>query len=73
MGYMYLRKSRQKRVDGSVLTHLQLAENVWDPEKRRAQVKILYNCGRADDPQSTERLGRTGTIGSIRRSHGALP
>lgn len=55
---MYLRESRQKRSDGSVLTHLQLAENVWDPEKQRAQVKILYNCGRADDPASTERLRR---------------
>src|SRR5258708_33066963 len=55
---MYLRESRQKRADGSVLTHLQLAENVWDPEKQRAQVKILYNCGRADDPASTERLRR---------------
>ena len=55
---MYLRESRQKRVDGSVLTHLQLAENVWDPEKQRAQVKILYNCGRADDAASTERLKR---------------
>lgn len=57
-GYMYLRESRQKRADGSVLTHLQLAENVWDPEKQRAQVKILYNCGRADEPESTERLRR---------------
>jgi hypothetical protein len=55
---MYLRESRQKRTDGSVLTHLQLAENVWDPEKQRAQVKILYNCGRADDVASTERLRR---------------
>jgi hypothetical protein len=55
---MYLRESRQKRTDGSVLTHLQLAENLWDPEKRRAQVKILYNCGRADDAASTERLKR---------------
>jgi hypothetical protein len=55
---MYLRESRQKRVDGSVLTHLQLAENVWDPQKQRAQVKILYNCGRADDAASTERLRR---------------
>jgi len=55
---MYLRESRQKRADGSVLTHLQLAENVWDPEKQRAQVKILYNCGRADDVASTERLRR---------------
>jgi hypothetical protein len=55
---MYLRESRQKRADGSVLTHLQLAENVWDPEKQRAYVKIIYNCGRADDPASTERLRR---------------
>jgi hypothetical protein len=44
---MYLRESRQKRADGSVLTHLQLAENLWDPERQRAQVKIIYNCGRA--------------------------
>lgn len=55
---MYLRESRQKRADGSVLTHLQLAESVWDPDKQRAQVKILYNCGRAEDPASTERLRR---------------
>src|SRR5260370_40693824 len=50
--------ARQRGADGSVLTHLQLAENVWDPEKQRAQVKILYNCGRADDAASTERLRR---------------
>lgn len=55
---MYLRESRQKRADGSILTHLQLAENLWDPEKQRAHVHIVYNCGRADDPASTERLRR---------------
>lgn len=55
---MYLRESRQKRADGSVLTHLQLAENLWDAEKQRARVHIVYNCGRADDPASTERLRR---------------
>ena len=55
---MYLRESRQKRADGSVLTHLQLAENLWDAAKQRARVQILYNCGRADDPASTERLRR---------------
>ena len=57
-GYMYLRESRQKRADGSVLTHLQLAENRWDPERQRAQVKIIYNCGRAEDGETTERLRR---------------
>ena len=55
---MYLRESRQKRADGSVLTHLQLAENLWDAEKQRAQVKIVYSCGRADDAATTERLRR---------------
>ncbi len=55
---MYLRESRQKRADGSVLTHLQLAENIWDAEKGRAQVRILYNCGRADEPETSERLRR---------------
>lgn len=55
---MYLRESRQKRADGSVLTHLQLAENVWDAEHKRAQVKIIHNCGRADEAENIERLRR---------------
>jgi hypothetical protein len=55
---MYLRETRQKRADGSVLTHLQLAENVWDPERKRAQVKVIYNCGCAEDEETTERLRR---------------
>jgi len=55
---MYLRLSRQKRADGSVLAHLQIAENVWDPEKKRSQAKVIYNCGRADDAEVTERLKR---------------
>ena len=55
---MYLRETRQKRVDGTVLTHLQLAESVWDPDKGQSRINIVYNCGRADDPQATERLRR---------------
>ena len=55
---MYLRTSRQKRADGSTLAHLQLAENVWDPEKKRSRVRIIYNFGRGDDPEITERLRR---------------
>ena len=55
---MYLRQSSQKRADGSKLHHLQIAENVWDPAKKRSRVRILYNCGRADDPKATERLRR---------------
>ena len=53
---MYLRESKQRRADGSVVTYLQLAENVWDPEKRRSQASIVWNCGRADDAEVVERL-----------------
>lgn len=62
---MYLRLSRQKRADGTTLAHLQIAENVWDPGKKRSQTKVIYNCGRADDGAVTERLKRL--AGSILR------
>jgi len=55
---MYLRESKQKRADGSVVSYLQLAENVWNPQTRRAETRILCNCGRADDAAVTERLRR---------------
>jgi hypothetical protein len=55
---MYLRESKQRRADGSVVTYLQLAENVWDSEKRRSQANIVWNCGRADDLEVVERLRR---------------
>src|ERR671914_2362470 len=56
MPYMYLRETRQKRADGSVVTHLQMAESVWNPQKKRSEVRIVSNCGRAEDPQTVERL-----------------
>jgi hypothetical protein len=39
-----------------VLTRLLFAENIWDGEKQRARAHLVYNCGRADDPASTQRL-----------------
>ena len=54
-GYLYLRQSPQKRADGSTLRHLQIAENVWDPAKKRSRVRILHNCGRADAPKAVNR------------------
>jgi hypothetical protein len=53
---MYLRETRQKRADGSLVTHLQLAESVWNPHKKRSEVRILHNCGRAEDSRTVERL-----------------
>ena len=55
---MYLRESRQRRSDGSTVAYLQLAENAWNPERRRSEARILCNGGRADDPAVTERLRR---------------
>jgi hypothetical protein len=55
---MYLRQTRQKRADGSYLTHLQLAESDWDPVKRQTKIRIVHNCGRAEDPAVAERLRR---------------
>ncbi|MFU8822500.1 MAG: IS1634 family transposase [Gammaproteobacteria bacterium] len=55
---MYLRQTRQKRADGTTLTHLQLAESSWDPVKRQSRIRVIYNCGRADDPAVAERLRR---------------
>jgi hypothetical protein len=55
---MYLRETRQKLGGGGHLTHLQLAESVWDPVKRQSRIRIVYNCGRADDPAVADRLRR---------------
>jgi hypothetical protein len=58
MTHMYLRETRQKCADGSLLAHLQIAENVWDPQRKRSRVQIVYSCGRADDPVVAEGLRR---------------
>ena len=58
---MYLRVSKQKRADGSQIAHLQFAESMWDPAKKRSRVQILYNFGRAEDPAVVERLRRLAT------------
>jgi len=55
---MYLRESKQKRADGTAVTYLQIAENVWSPQKQRSQARIVYNCGRGDQPEVIERLRR---------------
>ena len=53
---MYLRESKQKRASGEIITHLQFAESVWNKVTQRADTHIMYNFGRADDPQVRERL-----------------
>jgi hypothetical protein len=53
---MSVRETRQKRADGSLVTPLQLVESVWNPHKKRSEVRILHTCGRAEAPQTAERL-----------------
>ena len=53
---MYLRESRQKRADGSTLTHLQFAESVWNAARGQSEIRIVYSWGRSDDPAVLDRL-----------------
>jgi hypothetical protein len=55
---MFLRTSVQRRKDGTKLTHFQIAESVWNREKQRSDTRIIFNCGRADDAEVIDRLGR---------------
>jgi len=45
---MYLRSTPRRNKDGSEIRYLQLAHNVWDPQKRRSTVQVVYNFGRED-------------------------
>jgi hypothetical protein len=53
---MFLRISKQKLKNGNVIEHYQLAESVWERQKKRAKTNIVYNFGRVDDPLAVERL-----------------
>jgi transposase len=45
---MYLRSTPRRNKDGSEVRYLQLAHNVWDPQKRRSTAQVVYNFGRED-------------------------
>jgi hypothetical protein len=45
---MYLRSTPRRNKDGSEVRYLQLAHNVWDQQKRRSAVQVVYNFGRED-------------------------
>src|SRR3989304_1321192 len=54
---MYLRTTSRRNRDGSLVRYYQLAENVWDPQKRCAVARVVYSFGRAED-QEAEKLRR---------------
>ena len=53
---MFLRESRHRRANGDVVVYLQLVESSWNPRTQRAETRIVYNCGRADDEATTTKL-----------------
>jgi hypothetical protein len=61
---MYLRTSKRKNRDGTVVRYLQLAHNEWDAEAGQSVVRVLYSFGREDqvDRDAIARL-----IGSLSR------
>jgi hypothetical protein len=67
---MYLRTTRRRNRDGSVVAYYQLAETRWDPERHRPTAAIIHNFGRADqlDPEALRRLARS--ISRVGRSRG---
>src|SRR4051812_4450064 len=61
---MYLRTTRRRNKDGSVVRYYALAENVRHPGKGYVEARVVHNFGRADrlDRAALERL-----VASIRR------
>ena len=53
---MFLRESRHRRAGGEIVVYLQLVESTWNPETKRAQTRVVYNCGRAGDETTTRKL-----------------
>ena len=46
---MYVRVTPGKpRRDGTRTDYVQLAHNVWDPDRKRSQVKVIHSFGPAD-------------------------
>jgi transposase len=46
---MYLRTTKRKNKDGSVVTYYQLAHNVRNPETNQPTARVIHNFGRADE------------------------
>ena len=55
---MYLRETKRRNADGSVIRYFQLAENTWDTARGCAIAKVVYSFGRAEqlDREALRRL-----------------
>jgi len=55
---MYLRITERRNRDGSTVAYYGLAENVWNPNARRSETRVVHSFGRADqlDKAALQRL-----------------
>ena len=55
---MYLRITERRNRDGSTVAYYALAENIWNPEARRSETRVVHSFGRADqlDKAALQRL-----------------
>ena len=58
---MYLRVVKRRNKDGSEVSYVQLAHNVWDAEKQQSRTQVIHNFGREDqlDREALRRLVRS--------------
>ncbi len=58
---MYLRTIKRRNKDGSEVSYVQLAHNVWDPAKRQSRAQVIHSFGREDqlDREALARLVRS--------------
>jgi len=58
---MYLRRVTRRNRDGSEVSYVQLAHNVWDSVKQRSVTQVIHNFGREDqlDREALARLARS--------------
>jgi len=59
-----LRTVTRKNKDGSSTAYLQIAENTWNPKRKRSETRIVCTLGRADG-KAKDRLKQL--VRSIRR------
>jgi hypothetical protein len=46
---MYLRTIKRRNKDGSEVSYVQLAHNVWDPVKRQSRARVIHSFEEARD------------------------
>ena len=70
---MYLRTTKRKNKDGSVVEYYQLAHNERHPETKKPVARIIHNFGRTDELDRDDLVRLCRSIARVRydgrRSH----